>query len=135
VPVTGTAASRRGAEFAIALAQASRGSLSALHVIGAENSGRSWQRQVGAVLAPATGGDAIIREIVRLGDPYGIDVKAKIRGGPPVETILRELAVGGHNLLVMGVSPRPGDQLFFGEIPAALLELAPCSIVFVAGET
>jgi Kef-type K+ transport system membrane component KefB/nucleotide-binding universal stress UspA family protein len=134
VPVTGTAASRRGAELAIALAQASRGSLSALHVTSGENSRRSWQRQVDAVLAPATGANAIIREIIRLGDPYGVDVKAKIRRGPPSEAILRELAVGDHNLLVMGVSPRPGDQLFFGEIPAALLEQARCSIVFVAGE-
>ncbi|MBV8737022.1 MAG: cation:proton antiporter [Alphaproteobacteria bacterium] len=134
VPVTGTAASRRGAELAIALAQASRGSLSALHVTGGENSQRSWQRQVGAALAPTTSADAIIREIVRLGDPYGVDIKAKIRRGSPSEAILRELAVGNHNLLVMGVSPRPGDQLFFGEIPAALLEQAQCSIVFVAGE-
>jgi hypothetical protein len=40
----------------------------------------------------------------------------------PQEAILRELEVGGHNLLAMGVSPRPGDQLFFGQVPAELLE-------------
>jgi hypothetical protein len=32
------------------------------------------------------------------------------------------------------VSPRPGDQLFFGEVPADLLARAPCSLVFVATE-
>jgi len=52
----------------------------------------------------------------------------------PQEAILRQLEVGGHNLLVMGVSPRPGDQLFFGEVPAALLERAECSVLFVANE-
>lgn len=36
VPVTGTAASRRGAELAIVLAQASQGSLTALYVTGGE---------------------------------------------------------------------------------------------------
>jgi nucleotide-binding universal stress UspA family protein len=35
---------------------------------------------------------------------------------------------------VMGVSPRPGDQLFFGEVPADLLARSPCSLVFVASE-
>jgi len=34
----------------------------------------------------------------------------------------------------MGVSPRPGEQLFFGEVPADLLERSPCSLVFVASE-
>jgi hypothetical protein len=34
----------------------------------------------------------------------------------------------------MGVSPRPGDQLFFGQVPAELLERAECSVLFVASE-
>jgi len=76
-------------------------------------------------LAPATSADAIIREIVRLGDPYGVEVKGTVRSvRTPQEAILRQLEVAGHNLLVMGVSPRPGDQLFFGQAPAELLERA-----------
>ena len=50
------------------------------------------------------------------------------------EAILRQLDVGGHSVLVMGVSPRPGDQLFFGQLPAELLERAECSVLFVASE-
>ncbi len=42
---------------------------------------------------------------------------------------------GNYDLLVMGVSPRPGDQLFFGEVSADLLERSPCSLVFVASES
>jgi nucleotide-binding universal stress UspA family protein len=34
----------------------------------------------------------------------------------------------------MGVSPRPGDQLFFGDVAAEVLERAGCSIVFVSSE-
>src|SRR6202011_4781527 len=134
VPVTGTPISRQGAELAIALAQASQGSLTALHVAGGQRR-RSWRRHVGAALAPATSADAIIREIVRLGDPYGVEVKGAVRSvRTPQEAILRQIEVGGHNLLVMGVSPRPGDQLFFGQVPAELLERAECSVLFVAIE-
>ena len=135
VPVTGTPVSRHGAELAIALAQASQGSVTALHVAGRQRRPRSWGRHVGAALAPATSADAIIREVVRLGDSYGIEVKGAVRSiRTPQEAILRQLEVGGHNLLVIGVSPRPSDQLFFGEVPAELLQRAECSVLFVASE-
>jgi nucleotide-binding universal stress UspA family protein len=135
VPVTGTSVSRQGAELAIALAQASRGSVTALHVASRRRRPRSWQRHLGAALAPTSSADAIIREIVRLGDHYGVAVRgAPRRVQTPQEAILRELEVGGHNLLAMGVSPRPGDQLFFGQVPAELLERAECSVLFVASE-
>jgi hypothetical protein len=71
VPVTGAAVSRQGAELAIALAQASKGSVTALHVASGQRRARSWQRRLGAVLAPMSSAEAIIREIVRLGDHYG----------------------------------------------------------------
>jgi Kef-type K+ transport system membrane component KefB len=135
VPVTGTAVSRHGAELAIALAQASRGVITALHVDGDRRTPRSWQRQVGAALAPRTSAEAVIREIVRLGDAYGVEVKGVVRSiTPPQEAILRQLKMGNHNLLVMGVSPRPGDQLYFGQVAAALLEQADCSLLFVVSE-
>jgi len=135
VPVSGTSVSRQGAELAMALAQASQGSVTALHVASGQRRARSWQRHVGAALAPATSAEAIIREIVRLGDHYGVDVKGVMRSvGTPQNAILRQLEIGDHNLLVMGVSPRPGDQLFFGQVSAELLERAKSSILFVSGE-
>ena len=45
---------------------------------------------------------------------------------------LAEVKKHGHDLIVMGVSRRPGDKLFFGDTAAAVLENAPASIVFVA---
>jgi nucleotide-binding universal stress UspA family protein len=116
------------------LAQASRGTLTALHVGGPPRA-RSWQRQIGAALAPASSAEAIIREVVRLGDHYGAEVKGAVRSiGGPAEAVLRQLKLGNHNLLVLGVSPRPGDQLFFGPVPAELLERAECSVLLVSGE-
>jgi nucleotide-binding universal stress UspA family protein len=133
VPVTGTAISRRGAELAMALAHASRGSVTALYVATERRARRSWRRRVGAAIAPASGADAIIREIVRLGEVYGVEVRRAIRRArPPEDAILNQLKAGRQNLLVMGVSPRPGDQLSFGQVAAELLDRAECSLLFVA---
>ena len=78
---------------------------------------------------------AIIRGIVRLGDPYGgSGARRRIYEGSPAKSILREIELGGHNLLVLGVSPSPGEQLYLGKIAAELLERAECSILFVASE-
>jgi nucleotide-binding universal stress UspA family protein len=48
--------------------------------------------------------------------------------------ILKEIESGRYSLLVMGVSPRPGDQLFLGDVAAEVLERAKCSILLVSGE-
>jgi nucleotide-binding universal stress UspA family protein len=50
----------------------------------------------------------------------------------PHEAILAEVKKHGHDLIVMGVSRHPGDNLFFGDTAAAVLENAAASIVFVA---
>ena len=138
VPVTGTATSRRGAEFAIALAQASRGSVTALHIV-AQSAGpaaaRSWRREVEAAIAPMGSADAVIREIVKLGDPYGIAVNPSVQSaGTSEDAILHQIKLGRHNLVVTGVSIRPGEQLDFGPTAAALLDQAECSLMFVVSE-
>jgi Kef-type K+ transport system membrane component KefB/nucleotide-binding universal stress UspA family protein len=135
VPVTGTPISRQGAELAVALAQGSRGRVTALHVAGPSSRERPrWGVRLGAALAPDSSADATIQEIVELGKAYGVEVKGAIRTRRAENAIIREIRDGGHDLLVMGVSPRPGDQLFFGEVPADLLARSPCSLVFVASE-
>jgi Kef-type K+ transport system membrane component KefB/nucleotide-binding universal stress UspA family protein len=137
VPVTGTPISRQGAELAIALAQGSRGNVTALHVAGSptRRERRRWGARLSAALAPEGSIDAAIRDIIDLGKAYGVDVKGTVRNRRDAENaIIREARGGRYDLLVMGVSPRPGDQLFFGEVPADLLERAPCSLLFIASE-
>jgi Kef-type K+ transport system membrane component KefB/nucleotide-binding universal stress UspA family protein len=135
VPITGTSVSRDGAELAIALAQASQGSVTTLYVSNQARRSRSWRHQFGTVLVPENSAAAAIREIVELGEHYGVEVRGMVRRGHPTENaIIREIDSGGHNLVVMGVSPRPGDQLFFGDVAADVLERARCSILFVSGE-
>jgi len=137
VPITGTATSRHGAELAIALVQGSRGTVTALHVAGIPSfrESRRWGAALGAALAPDSSADAAIRDIVDLGKAYGVDVKGTVRTRRDAENaIIREARGGRYDLIIMGVSPRPGDQLFFGEVPADLLKRAPCSLLFVSSE-
>jgi Kef-type K+ transport system membrane component KefB/nucleotide-binding universal stress UspA family protein len=135
VAVSGTRVSRQGAEVAIALAQASRGTVTALYVSNTPRLSLPWRQRVGRAIAPRTAADAAVREIVELGELYGIAMSARIRNVSATQNaILKELQSGQHDLLVMGVSPRSGDQLFFGDVAAEILERAECSVLFVSAD-
>jgi K+:H+ antiporter len=135
VPITGTTASRDGAEIAVALAQAVRGSVTALYVTNPSRRPRTWRQHFGSALAPENTAAAAIQEIVELAEHYNIRVRGLIRHDHASEhAILREVDSGKHSLLVMGVSPRPGEQLFLGDVAADVLRRARCSILFVSGE-
>jgi nucleotide-binding universal stress UspA family protein len=86
VLVDGTATAHRGAEVAVVLAQASRAPLTVLHFETGQPTPSSWQRHFGAAVAPMSGEDAVICEIVRLGEPYGVDVK---RAASRIGTVTR----------------------------------------------
>jgi Kef-type K+ transport system membrane component KefB/nucleotide-binding universal stress UspA family protein len=135
VPINGTSTSRDGAEVAIALAQATQGPVTALYVTNPSRRTRTWREQFGPVLVPENSADAAIREIVDLGEHYNIEVRGVIRSDRDAgKVILKEIESGRYSLLVMGVSPRPGDQLFLGDVAAGVLQRAKCSILLVSGE-
>jgi nucleotide-binding universal stress UspA family protein len=80
-----------------------------------------------------TNEEAIVRAAVQLGDRFGVPLRTAVRAhADPEEAILRQLRVGEHNLVVMGVSPRPGTTLFFGDAAAAVLGRSDRSILLVA---
>jgi Kef-type K+ transport system membrane component KefB/nucleotide-binding universal stress UspA family protein len=135
VPISGTSTSRDGAELAIALAQASQGSVTALYVTNPSRRSRTWRQRFGTVISAENSADAAVREIVVLGEHYNIEVRGVIRSDrSPEKVILKEIESGRHSLLVMGVSPRPGRQLFLGDVAAEVLPRAKCSILLVSGE-
>jgi len=77
--------------------------------------------------------EAILRDAVRLGDRFGVPLRTAVRAhADPEEAILRQLRIGEHNLIVMGVSPRPGTTLFFGDTATAVLKRSHRSILLVA---
>ena len=122
VPVNGTEMSRRAAEVAIAMARASKASLTALYVAPGGKKKRARQYE-----------EAILKDIVELAESYELELRTKVRADVAAEeAILKELARGKHNLIVMGVGRRPGEKLFFGDTAAALLEKSERSLLFVA---
>jgi nucleotide-binding universal stress UspA family protein len=86
------------------------------------------------MLVPANSAEAAIREIVDLGGHYNIRVRGRVRRDRATDNaILKEIESGRYSLLVMGVSRRPGDRLFFGDVAAEVLQRAKCSVLFVCG--
>ena len=135
VTVSGTRASRQGAEVAIALAQASRGSVTALYVGTTRARVPLWRLRFAEPFVPRGYADAVVREIMEMGEHYGVAVRGEIRASGSVRNaVLRELARAPEALLVMGVSPRAGESLFLGELAAEMLVRAPTSLLFVCGE-
>jgi Kef-type K+ transport system membrane component KefB/nucleotide-binding universal stress UspA family protein len=141
VPVSGTSVSRRGAELAVALAQGSRGSVTALHIAGRNTGRRPLRERFGALFGrqdyvdEAASNNPITEEIVQLARAYSVSVRSAVRSNRDSETaILREIGAGRHDVLVMGVSPRPGEPLNFGDLASTLLERADCSLVLLAAE-
>ena len=136
VAVTGTRVSRHGAELAVALAQASRGFVTALHLASPAPLTVRWRQRLGLALAPPpNNADAIIREIVEIGEHYGIAVKGEVRNDSDAPNAIVQAAQSvQYDLLIMGVSPRAGDELSFGAVPAKALERADCSLLLLSSE-
>jgi Kef-type K+ transport system membrane component KefB/nucleotide-binding universal stress UspA family protein len=123
VPVNGTEPSRRAAEIAFAMARAANVPVTVLYVAPPSNGGKKRSRGMA---------DAMLKDIVDLGESYDVDAKTAVRAETAADdAILKETAKRKHNLIVMGVERRPGEKLFFGETATAILEKSDRSIVFV----
>jgi nucleotide-binding universal stress UspA family protein len=122
--------SRRGAEVAIAIARAANAPITALYVSNLKPGPRG-RRSNRLRVRPQEA--AILKDAVDLADQYDQEVKTAVQSAvAPDQAVLREAARGGHNLIVMGVSRRPGAGLFFGETAAGIFENSSNSVVFVA---
>jgi Kef-type K+ transport system membrane component KefB/nucleotide-binding universal stress UspA family protein len=135
VPVSGTTLARQGAELAVMLAHASRGSVTALYADGSREPVLRWPKHLGSAIAPRSTANASINEIVELGQHYGVEVRGRIRKTPSAaRALLHEVSRLEPDLLVMAVAPRAGNQLFFGELAAQMLADVHCSLLFLCPE-
>jgi nucleotide-binding universal stress UspA family protein len=131
VPVNGTETSRRAAEIAVAVAHAFKAPITALYVAGPKPANSRARKATG--LRARRSEQAILKDIVELADQYDQKVKTAVRGDlAPDQAVLTEAKRNGHNLIIMGVSRRPGDKLFFGETAAGVFEKSPITVVFVS---
>ncbi|MFI5010822.1 MAG: cation:proton antiporter [Hyphomicrobiales bacterium] len=132
VPVNGTNASRRAAEFAFALARVENATATVVHVTPPGGT-RGEGGRLGRSLLLRRHEDAILKDITGLADQYGASIRTVVRVADSVETaILRQARRAGHTLIVLGATKRPGDTLIFGTLANALLERAEQSVLFLA---
>src|SRR3954453_857750 len=130
VPVTDTEVSRRGAEVALALAQASGTPVTALYVLSSSAGATAARKRHGG---PRRAGEAILKEGVGLADQYGVPIRTALRVNMTAEdAILRQARIGKYCLIVMGVTRRSGPALVFGNVAEAVLEKCDRSLLFVA---
>ena len=130
IPVNGTEVSRRAVEIGLTLARANDAQVTALFVTRANGGGKA--KNAARKRATRRNEQAILKDIDALGDRYDVDVRNTTRASlAPGEAIIRE-AKRGYDLVVLGVSRRPGETLFFGDTAAAVLERSDTSNLFVA---
>ncbi|WP_245520822.1 MULTISPECIES: cation:proton antiporter [unclassified Mesorhizobium] len=127
VPVNGTEVARRAADFALALARPHRARVKVLYVSQARNGSRpgsvSHRRE-----------EAVLKDVADLADRYGVAVETAIRTrATPDQAIAREAAKGAA-MVVMGVTQRPGEELFFGDTATAVLAAVACPVVLLASD-
>lgn len=129
VPVNGTEPSRRGAEVAITLARATNAQVSVIYVAPRPAGKRNGRRST----PTRQHEEAILKEIVAIADGYNMTIRtAVVTDSVPEDAILNEFKRRKHNLLVMGVGRRSGENLYFGDTAAALLGKSEHSLLFVA---
>ncbi len=77
--------------------------------------------------------EAVLKDIAELADRYDVRLRTALRVDVAAEeAILREAKRGGYDLVLLGVTRRPGETLFFGAMAAAVLERCDTAILFVA---
>jgi Kef-type K+ transport system membrane component KefB/nucleotide-binding universal stress UspA family protein len=131
IPVNGSEVSRRAVEIGLTLARANDSEVTALYVTrgGANGSSRKTSPRRRATRRSEL---AVLKDIGALADRYDVNLRSTTRANmTPDEAILRE-AKRGYDLIVLGVSRRPGDTLFFGNTAAAILDRSETSNLFVA---
>ncbi len=136
VPVTGSEASRRAAEFAFALARQRDATVTVLYVSAPANR----QARAGAPLLgrPETSRAlerGIFAEIEAKAAQQNLRLRTRVRiADAPAEAILRQTRRAVHTLVVLGVSQRPSDTVPFGSTADTLLQRSEQTMVFVASE-
>jgi nucleotide-binding universal stress UspA family protein len=127
VPTGGSADARLATEIALALAAASLGTLTALHVFDPREDTlllRGRARRLGI---------SVLVEAHRLGKRSGVAVKGLTATNPQPEAEIRRAARRGHyDLIVLGTSLRRGETKFLGPRTLALVQSLRTPVLLIA---
>jgi nucleotide-binding universal stress UspA family protein len=118
-------------EIALVVARSNNVRVTALYVTGGtQNSRRKHPRRGSAFHRNE---EAVLKEVTELADRYDTKVRTAMRIDVTADdAILKEARRGKYDLIILGVTRRPGETLSFGNMAAALLENSDMSILFVA---
>ena len=124
VPVNGTPAARNAAETAFAIARPTGARVTALYVASAHGGADRTRTRVQE--------EAVLKDIADLAERYGVSLRTALHSQAEADTAILKRAAAGYGLVVMGVSRRPGEQLFFGNTAHAVLKKWQGPLLFVA---
>ncbi len=132
IPVNGTEVSRRAVEVALTLARAEDAEIVALYVTRAANSGQRGRGNGPRRRANRRSERAVLADIAALAERYEVKLRTKTKADAAPDAAILSEAKQGYDLVVLGVSRRPGDMLFFGNTATAVLDRSKISNLFVA---
>jgi nucleotide-binding universal stress UspA family protein len=121
VPVNGTPQSRRAAEIAFAIARGTGCRVQALFV--SQNDGRSRTR---------LREESVLKDMAGLGERYGVGLATRISARAGAGDAIIQEARRNYAMIVMGVSARPGEELFFGNTATQVLGACRMPVLFLA---
>lgn len=75
---------------------------------------------------------AVFKDIRALAERYEVDLRMKTRANVAPDKAIFDESKHGYELIVLGVSRRPGDTLHFGNTAAAVLDRSNVSNLFLA---
>ncbi|MES0032046.1 cation:proton antiporter [Mesorhizobium sp. M0040] len=124
--LNGTQVARRAADLALALARPNRARIKVLYVSQKAAKGRR------STSVSHSREEAVLKDIADLAGRYGLHIDTAFHTRvTPDKAITREAAKGAA-IVVMVVTQRPGEDLFFGETAGAVLAACNCPVVLLA---
>jgi len=121
VPVNGSPQSRRAAEIAFAVARGTGCRVQILFV--SQNDGRSRTR---------AREEGVLKDMTGLGERYGVDVTTRISARAAAGDAIVKESRRNYAMIVMGVSARPGEELFFGNTATQVLQSCTMPVLLLA---
>jgi Kef-type K+ transport system membrane component KefB/nucleotide-binding universal stress UspA family protein len=131
IPVNGTEVSRRAVEVGLALARATGANVTVLYVTRASATGGDGKAGTRR-RATRRNEQAVFKDIRALAERYEVDLRMKTRANMAPDKAILDESKHGYDLIVLGVSRRPGDTLHFGNTAGAVLDSSNVSNLFVA---
>jgi len=121
VPVNGSPQSRRAAEIAFAIARGTGCRVQVLFVSQQDGRSRTRAREEG-----------VLKDMAELGERYDIALSTRISARAAAAGAIVQESRRNYALVVLGVSARPGEELYFGNTASGVLQDVEIPVLLLA---